>query len=244
MKPKRSPLRPIYDRLSQRLATLSFAPPVTHVYDPLQYAGRTHGMYLDRYGHETGRVLIFGMNPGPFGMAQTGVPFGEIGYVRDWLGIEGPVDKPPVEHPKRPIEGFACTRSEVSGSRLWGFMKDTFGTADAMFHKAFVANYCPLVFMEESGANRTPDKLQKAEREALYAACDDAMADIIGVLAPSRIVGVGDFAKKRAESIVKARSLSIPVGSILHPSPASPLANRGWPEAVRESLGSQGIVWP
>jgi len=233
-----------YTRLSQRLAKLRFAAPVTHVYDPLQYAATTHAMYLERFGKKLDRVLFLGMNPGPFGMAQTGVPFGEISFVREWLGIEGPVGHPEKEHPKRPIEGFACTRSEVSGTRLWGFFKDTFGTADAFFDKAYVANYCPLVFVEESGANRTPDKLPKSERDPLYAACDDALAEVITKLAPSRIIGIGDFAKKRAQAIVNERSLTLEVGSILHPSPASPLANRGWPQAVKAALEAQGLRWP
>ena len=34
------------------------------------------------------RVVFLGMNPGPFGMAQVGVPFGEVAAVRDWLRID------------------------------------------------------------------------------------------------------------------------------------------------------------
>ena len=81
------------------------------------------------------------MNPGPFGMVQTGVPLGEIAAVRDWMGIEATVEKPATENPKRPIEGFACTRSEVSGRRLWGLFAERFGTAEAFFTDHFVANY-------------------------------------------------------------------------------------------------------
>jgi single-strand selective monofunctional uracil DNA glycosylase len=65
-------------------------------------------------------------------MAQTGVPFGEVGLVRDFLGIEAKVDQPARVHPKRPIEGFACMRSEVSGRRVWGWVQDRFGSADAL----------------------------------------------------------------------------------------------------------------
>ncbi|MCC6624417.1 MAG: single-stranded DNA-binding protein [Deltaproteobacteria bacterium] len=238
----KSPLVPIYRRLSQRLAALSFGPPVTHVYDPLTYAGAPHRLYCERFGVLRGRVLLLGMNPGPFGMAQTGVPFGEVALVRDWIGIEAPVGKPPSEHPKRPIEGFACARSEVSGARLWGYFKDAFGTAERFFARALVANYCPLVFVEASGANRTPDKLPRAEREPLYAACDAALGEVIAALAPTRIIGVGDFAKKRAEAVVAALGLDLPVGSVLHPSPASPAANRGWAAAAHAALEAQGLV--
>jgi len=237
-----SALVPIYRRLSQRLAGLTFAPPVAYVYDPLTYAARSHELYCQRFGCASGRVLLLGMNPGPFGMAQTGVPFGEVSLVRDWIGIEAPVGKPPQEHPKRPIEGFACTRSEVSGARLWGLFKEDFGTAQAFFARAFVANYCPLVFVEASGANRTPDKLARAEREALYAACDDALAEVIGALRPTRIIGVGAFAEKRAATVVERLGLTLPVGVVLHPSPASPAANRGWAEAARAALAAQGLA--
>ncbi|MCC6623835.1 MAG: single-stranded DNA-binding protein [Deltaproteobacteria bacterium] len=232
----------MYERLSQRLAALTFGPPVTHVYDPLVYAAAPHRLYCERFGVARGRVLLLGMNPGPFGMAQTGVPFGEVALVRDWMGLAAPVGKPPDEHPKRPIEGFACTRSEVSGARLWGFVRDTFGTPEAFFAKAFVANYCPLVFVEASGANRTPDKLPRAERDPLLAACDDALAEVVQALAPSRIIGVGDFATKRASAVLAARGLEVPVGTVLHPSPASPAATRGWAEAARAARAAQGLV--
>ena len=74
-------------RLGRELAPLGFAAPVTHIYNPLDYARRPHAAYLRRYARAGVRVLYLGMNPGPFGMAQTGVPFGEVAKVRDWLGI-------------------------------------------------------------------------------------------------------------------------------------------------------------
>ncbi len=153
-------------RLAKRIDELSFRAPVTHVYNPLTYARAPHEQYLRRYGERTGRVLLMGMNPGPFGMAQTGVPFGDVAMVRDFLGIEAKVAKPAHEHPARPITGFACERSEVSGTRLWGWARDRFGQAEQFFQRFFVVNYCPLVFMEEGGRNRTPDKLPPARAPA------------------------------------------------------------------------------
>ena len=114
-----------------------------------------------------------GMNPGPWGMAQTGVPFGEINFVRDWIGINESVARPEHEHPKRKIEGFACQRSEVSGRRFWGLFQEKFEKCDLFFEDHFVANFCPLVFMEETGRNRTPDKLPKVEKEALDQFCQE-----------------------------------------------------------------------
>src|SRR5436305_2631779 len=164
----------IAERLREALATLRFGEPVCHVYNPLFYAWRPHCEYLRRFARQP-EVLIVGMNAGYFGMAQTGVPFGDVVMVRDWLGIEAPVDRPPDEHPKRPIVGFACHRREVSGQRLWGWARDAFGTPERFFARFFVLNYCPLCFLGETGANLALDKLPAASRTRLVEACDRAL---------------------------------------------------------------------
>jgi single-strand selective monofunctional uracil DNA glycosylase len=219
--------------LSARVATLRFADPVACVYNPLEYARASHEQYLSRYGGAPKEVLLLGMNPGPFGMAQTGVPFGDVAMVRDWLGISMPVAKPPREHPKRPVLGFECGRAEVSGTRLWGWARVRFSTPERFFARFFVANYCPLVFMEESGANRTPDKLPSDEAQALFTACDEALRAVVDLLRPRIVVGVGGFAERRARA---ALGDGVRIATILHPSPASPLANRGWAEAIERQL--------
>ncbi len=213
---------------------LSFAPPVTHVYNPLRYAWAAHEIYLRKFGGSSKRVLFLGMNPGPFGMAQTGVPFGEIAAVRDWLGIEVKIDPPRQLHPARPIEGFACQRSEVSGRRLWGSFARRFPAARDFFRDHFVVNYCPLAFMEDTGRNRTPDKLPASELAALYQHCDEHLRQVIAILKPEWLIGVGGFAEKRFREVAGGGGLKI--GTILHPSPASPAANRGWDAAVERQL--------
>jgi single-strand selective monofunctional uracil DNA glycosylase len=231
-------------RAAQELArdvdALAFGAPVTHVYNPLQYAAEAHREYLRRYARTPKRIVYLGMNPGPWGMAQTGVPFGEIATVRDWLGISAAIGKPEREHPKRPVEGFACVRSEVSGARLWGAFAERHGEPDRFFSERFVANYCPLVFMEESGRNRTPDRLAAAERDALFAACDTHLRALADALAPEWVIGVGAFAAGRAEHALAGTRIG--VGSILHPSPASPLANRGWAERASAQLARYGLT--
>ena len=109
----------IASELGSAVDSLHFGPPVSHVYNPLRYAWQPHEAYLKRFGGGAKEAIFLGMNPGPWGMAQTGVPFGEVGAVRDWLGISGEVLSPTNEHPRRPIRGFACQRSEVSGQRVW-----------------------------------------------------------------------------------------------------------------------------
>ncbi len=227
--------------LEKRTRALRFDLPVTHVYNPLTYARERHEEYLERFARPSCEALLLGMNPGPFGMAQTGVPFGEVTLVRDWIGIEGPVSKPEDEHPKRPILGFACERREVSGQRLWGWARERFGSADAFFDRFFVWNFCPLVFMEESGRNRTPDKLPAPERDPLYEICDEALRRIVDHLQPNMVIGIGKFAETRAK---KALGPRIDVGTVLHPSPASPIANRGWAPQAERQLQELGFELP
>ncbi len=232
--------------LVKKLARLEFAEPITHVYNPLDYAREPHELYLERFGNKHPEAVLLGMNPGPFGMAQTGVPFGEVALVRDWIGVSGKVKKPNNEHPKRPILGFDCPRSEVSGARLWGWAKEEFGTPEKFFEKFFILNYCPLVFMEESGKNRTPDKCTKEEREKLYKICDDALRKAIAWLEPKWVIGVGNFAETRAKDVLEGLETSVPfqIGRVLHPSPQSPAANRGWADAVQKDFAKIGISLP
>ncbi len=226
-------------RLSDEVDRLSFGPPVSHVYNPLRYAWHPHELYLRTYGTGRKRVLFIGMNPGPFGMAQNGIPFGEISIVRDWLKITGRISRPENEHPRRPVTGFSCHRSEVSGQRFWGLFSERFGAPKAFFNIHFVLSYCPLAFMEASGRNRTPDKLSKAEKAALFTACNEHLRAAVSILQPEWLIGIGDFAHKRLTELFQGESRNI--GRILHPSPASPIANRDWPAKVTAQLLALGV---
>lgn len=225
-------------RLAQDVDSLQFAPPVVYVYNPLIYARDPYERYLLKFANGTKRVLFLGMNPGPWGMAQTGVPFGEVATVENWMGISGDVGRPKLEHDKRMVEGFSCKRSEVSGRRLWELMKQRFQRAEVFFADHFVSNYCPLIFLEESGRNRTPDKLASADREALYEICDAHLSQTIEIVSPHWLVGVGRFAARRLKQIAGKERQVI---SILHPSPASPRANTGWAEIAEQQLVESGV---
>ncbi len=229
--------------LCEDVSDLSFAGPVHTVYNPLEYAWEMHREYLERYGQGRKRVLFVGMNPGPWGMGQTGIPFGEVGYVREWLGLSSEVRRPEYEHRARPVEGLGCSRSEVSGRRLWGLFAERFEHAEAFFADHMVHNYCPLLFLEESGRNRTPDKLALHERSALLAACDTALMRLIECYRPRFLVGVGAFAAGAGKRVAGScdEAVSPEVVQILHPSPASPRANRGWAEQATETLEQTGV---
>ena len=233
------PLITAADDLRNDLRGLKFPDPVAYTYNPLEYAWDRHCDYLKNFGSGTKKVLFLGMNPGPYGMAQTGVPFGEISHVRDWMGISGSVEKPDLEHPKRPITGFNCERSEVSGRRLWGLFSELFDSADAFFENHFVANFCPLVWMKETGANLTPYKLPNNCMEPVEKSCRESLARIIEILQPEKLIGVGAFAEKQLSSV---REDHQQLGKILHPSPASPAANRDFSGTATQQLIALNII--
>ncbi len=225
--------------LSAAVGKLQFPAPVACVYNPLDYAWSAHEQYLRRFANSTKRVVLLGMNPGPFGMSQTGVPFGEIAAVRDWMGIETTIAKPAKEHPKRPIDGFSCAKSEVSGRRLWGLFAERFGTPEKFFKDHFVLNYCPLVFMEESGRNLTPDKIPTNAAKKMFAACDQHLVTCLKILQPEWAIGIGGFALKRIKAVTEG--LNLKMGTILHPSPASPAANKDWAGKVTAQLTKMNV---
>lgn len=239
-------LKSISDELVLKIKDLKFTEPVTHVYNPLVYAKESVEKYFDKYGQGTKKVLFLGMNPGPFGMAQTGIPFGEIAAVKDWLKLEGKIGKPAEEHPDRPIMGFDCHRSEVSGVRIWKLFRDRFETPEAFFKNHFVWNYCPLLFSEihrHTGKkvcrNLTPDKIKSAETKVLYEACDQTLRELVEVLSPEHLVGVGAFAESCLKRVFPERAKE--VKRMLHPSPASPIANRDFAGTAVKQMKEFGI---
>ena len=231
----------IADDLDAELAGLTFAPPVAHVYNPLVYARAPLRQYLERFGAPPKEAVFVGMNPGPWGMAQTGVPFGEVGFVRNWMGIEAEVTRPAGEHPKKRVTGFACRRSEVSGKRLWGLAAERFEAPKQFFDRFFVLNYCPLLFLDADGRNLTPDKLKASEQAALQERCDRALYRSIEFLKPRLVIGVGNFAEARAREALSG--LDVSIGRILHPSPQNPQANKGWREIVLAQLAELGVAF-
>ena len=229
-------------RLRSEVGRLRFGSPVTHVYNPLEYAWAPHRQYLRLLEGRPGRILLLGMNPGPFGMAQTGVPFGDVAMVRDWMGIEAAVGAPERQHPRRPVAGFECRRSEVSGTRLWGWARRTFGTPERFFARFLVMNYCPLCFMEASGRNVTPDKLPARQLAPLLAACDAALLRSVQRARPSAVIGVGRWAEHRAHEALDG--VRVRIGWVPHPSPASPASNRDWAGLMSSALKAQGVSLP
>jgi single-strand selective monofunctional uracil DNA glycosylase len=228
------------ETLSHAVNSLQFSAPVTHTLNPLDYAWAPHEAYLRSFGNSKKRVIFMGMNPGPFGMVQVGVPFGEVNAVRDWMKIVAPVSQPRVPNPHRPIEGFDCVRSEISGQRLWSLFSERFPDAKDFFADHFVINYCPLAFFD-AARNVTPDKLAKSETRALYEACDEHLRANVRALEPEWVIGVGKFAETQASAALSKEFPKLKIGTVLHPSPASPIANRGWAPQAEAQLRALNI---
>jgi single-strand selective monofunctional uracil DNA glycosylase len=229
-------------KMNRKLNKVELPDEVAYVYNPFDYARPMIEAYYDlaaKRGKK--KVMLVGMNPGPWGMAQTGVPFGEVNLVRDWMKLDAKIGRPKKEHEKRPVLGLQCTRSEVSGARLWGAVAERYPKARDFFKDHFVANWCPLLFLEAGAKNIPPDKFRKATREALAEACDVHLATMIDLLEPEWLVGVGAFARKAAERGLERSAHEAKVGTVLHPSPASPKANRGWREQAQKELAEQGV---
>ncbi|XP_069762283.1 single-strand selective monofunctional uracil DNA glycosylase [Narcine bancroftii] len=221
------------------LREIQFPPPVCHVYNPLEYAWEPHRCYVEKYCSSQKDVLFLGMNPGPFGMVQTGVPFGEVTMVQEWLGVSGIVERPATEHPRRPVLGWQCQRSEVSGARFWGLFRSLCGAAgaQAFFHRCFVHNLCPLAFVDGAGRNLTPADLPQALREQLLEVCGDSLRRTVSLLGVGMVVGVGRLAETRArKALAKGAETRVRVEGISHPSPRNPRANQGWQQATAARL--------
>lgn len=228
-------------RLAEETDALRFSAPVSYVYNPLVYAWPLHEAYIRAAATSRKRVVFLGMNPGPFGMGQTGVPFGDPTFVRDWLSLSGAIAKPPLEHPSRPVLGLESPRGEVSGTRVWGAIARHWRTPTKFFADHYIANYCPLLFLEPSGRNRTPDKLSVGDKTRLFKACDRHLRAVIDALEPQIVIALGVFAERQARAVLSGREPKVTVARILHPSPANPLANRDWVGVVTGELRALGV---
>lgn len=227
----------------EELLKINYGKGVCYVYNPIDYAYEIHEDFVTKFCSGGKKLLLLGMNPGPWGMGQTGVPFGHVGYARDWLGVKGNVLKPVKEHPKRPITGLECSRNEVSGDRLWSLLKELSGSPEVLFSKVFLHNYCPIFFLKDSAKNVTPPELKVKERANLEAICDKALVEIVQLLGVEHVVGVGKYAADRAQAgLLKAGLETVKVSTLMHPSPVNPAANKGWKEIATKQLTENGII--
>ena len=208
------------------------------VYNPLMYAWDIHEEFIRVSGGRGAKTILMGMNPGPHGMGQMGVPFAATSVVRDLLGISGiDVRKPAISHPKRPVNGLAHPKEEVSGTRLWGLLQDRYGGADQIFQNVFIVNHCPLMILHgPRGTNVTPNKVSGLVVRDLLERCDQHLMEVVMALGAEQVIGIGKYAEKRAN--LALGEMGIRVRTCWHPSPASPLANRNGGKDWRENVSA------
>ncbi|XP_076299727.1 single-strand-selective monofunctional uracil-DNA glycosylase isoform X3 [Lasioglossum baleicum] len=155
--------------------------------------------------------------------------------------ICGPVGKPAKEQPDRKVTGFQCTRSEVSGKRLWGLFKELCGNPENFFEHAYIHNYCPIAFMDKKGRNITPSEIKGAEIAKVHSACDKVLADIIRLLKVEILIGIGIYAEKRSQLVVQSHKLPIKILCLPHPSPRA-ANNKNWSEKATKKLSEFGLL--
>uniref|UniRef100_A0A182VYR0 Uracil-DNA glycosylase-like domain-containing protein n=1 Tax=Anopheles minimus TaxID=112268 RepID=A0A182VYR0_9DIPT len=229
--------------LSAALRKVILPSEVAACYDPIEYASEIHCAYLQRFLDGPKHVLFIGMNPGPWGMCQTGVPFGYVPAVRDWMGLRGAVAKPTPELAARPVEGLACTREEQSGKRWWGLYEELCGTSDRFFHSCFVYNLCPLAFFHQSGRNITPSELKGKAKGEIQAISEQYLETALTLLKPKIVISVGRYTEDRIKTLTKRNKIdpTIVTYCMPHPSPRS-LNNTNWPEKAKLWLTEHGIL--
>ena len=228
------------DDVDPYVNTLVHEGSVDCVYNPLRYAWNIHEAYIRLAGGLGAKTILLGMNPGPHGMGQMGIPFAAAKMVRELLKITDiEVEQPLSPHPKRPVVGLKYPKEEVSGTRLWGLLAEHYGSAENIFKRIFVVNHCPLMpFSGPRATNITPDKISGTTNAALLKRCDQHLQDTVTILGAKKVIGVGRYAEKRARMALK--DMDIEITTCWHPSPASPLANKNggadWRANVRAVL--------
>lgn len=158
-------------------------PAGVEVYNPLSYAWQLHQRYLRRFvtqGPQTEppfevggmgpsvstqqrRVLFIGMNPGPFGMMQTGCPFGDKVSARQLGGLPGvPLSDRHTESldlsklttlKARRTQGFGIKQRETSGQRFWEGMTELWPLT-SIGRARVTAGGAPIVLFDEEPDRR------------------------------------------------------------------------------------------
>ncbi|XP_030554053.1 single-strand selective monofunctional uracil DNA glycosylase [Drosophila novamexicana] len=227
-------------QLNEQLATLGLPTGITCTYNPVEYASSLHCAYLSRYLCGPKRVIFIGMNPGPNGMGQTGVPFGNVRTVRDMMHLSGEVLQPSLLHRKRPVNGLNCKIEEPSGVRLWElFERLAAGSLDTLSQQCFVHNFCPLAFFDEEGNNITPSELKGQLKQQIRDVCLDALEKQLQLLQPQFVVAVGEYVHKVLNRSKYCQTVS--VSRLPHPSPRS-LHNTNWSEKAQAFLEEQDLI--
>ncbi|KAI8124664.1 hypothetical protein FF38_10666 [Lucilia cuprina] len=226
-------------QLNEKLRNITTPLEISYIYNPVEYAADLHQAYLKKYLKGGKKVLFIGLNPGPNGMGQTGIPFGNITTVRDKMGLNGTVNQPPNIHPKRPVNGLATTIEEPSGKRLWTkFQELSDGSLDIFFEQCFVYNFCPLLFYNSKGDYISPQKLKAPYNRQISNACLHTIEQILELIQPEVIVAIGRYAYDNLKAVkycIEKRLLYL-----RHPSPRA--CTKNWSKIADEFFKNENLL--
>ena len=215
------------------------------VWNPGRYGERWHRRFRETYPPGPNPVLLLGLNPGPYGMGQTGIPFTDIRRLEsdlpelaarlrtdgESIGLPGLA---PPDLRRRLDRTF-----ESSSIRVYRFLRLAGGSAGAGWRRVVAANPCPMLFMEGT-VNRTPADLRRALRKrggrlervtARLEECDqlrrECAREAVRVLEPRGVILLG---RNIQEALAGDPSLGAVPGGVLaweHPARAVPDAWAG-----------------
>jgi len=234
------------DRLSERLAAL---PPVGDLValDPTRYCRSAWAAYL-QMAARLGCVLVVGMNPGPHGMAQTGVPFTDP-WIVDELDLQAPrADVPPADipavgswrHRSHRARGVLGSKREESAKRLWPLLREICApyaavgpSADKIAeatrrvcNEVLLVNALPICWLDPAGKNVSAEQVEKRApaqvREGLRDLVNEWLQAVADILRPAAVIGVGRWAREFVTDLDVDHFVEIPFrDGIKHPSPSA-----------------------
>jgi single-strand selective monofunctional uracil DNA glycosylase len=189
------------------------------IWNPGLYAASWHALFRKEYPASAGCILVFGLNPGPYGMAQTGIPFTDLKRLREHLprlakGLERRgCSLAGVGLAPRSLRPYLSRTFESSAVRVYRFLSRGWGSAEDGWRSVVVANPCSLLFMDAAGENRTPADLVGAVsrrtgslvaarrlRERCNALRRLAAREAVRVLSPRGVVLLGKDAQRAMQT--------------------------------------------
>ena len=147
-----------WEKLSPRIAAAAG----WKVWNPGSYGAPWHRVFREIYPLRERPILMFGLNPGPYGMGQTGIPFTDVRRLRQCLPKMALTLRERGREPRVPglaprsLRRFFTREFESSAVRVYRFLELGWGSAEKGWRSVGVANSCPLLFLDPEGRNQTP----------------------------------------------------------------------------------------
>ncbi|XP_073819638.1 uncharacterized protein isoform X2 [Musca autumnalis] len=165
------------------------------IYNPLDYdAAKIHKDYLKRYLKGPKRVLFVTMNPASHGELQTGIPFGHMPTIREYMKLKSTIIDSPVPHPSEDEE----QERENNSIYFWQMIREIFYSQNfflsKFFQQRFVHSFCPLAFIDGEKQFVTLENLpDKTYRKEVTKACVHILEKQLKLLQPDMVIVMGGY---------------------------------------------------